>query len=95
MDIIDRIKALVKKEQEVESDWQSYVTLCIAESTPTVVIDGKERNPLYSPKALAENRLELARLRRKFWDDDRSLAIDPARPATLAEIPEAHESPKA
>lgn len=83
MNVIERIKALVKKEQDIESEWQSYVTLSIAESMPSVTIDGVERHPLYSPKALADNRNELARLRRKFWDDDRALSIDPARPASL------------
>ena len=86
MNVIDRIKALVKKEQEAEGDWQSYLSLAIAESIPAVVVDGVERHPLYSPKALAANRDELNRLRRRFWEDDRSLVIDPARPTTLDEL---------
>jgi hypothetical protein len=95
MNVVDRIKALVKQEQIAESDWQSYITLSILQSIPHVVVDGAERHPLLSAEALAANRLELNRLRRKFWDDDRSLAIDPARPKSLSEIPEATEPAKA
>ena len=95
MNVVERIKALVKQEQIAESDWQSYITLSILQSIPNVIIDGVERHPLLSAEALATNRQELARLRRKFWDDDRSLVIDPARPKTLAEIPEVAEPAKA
>jgi hypothetical protein len=77
MNLIDKIKALVKKETQTESDWQSYISLSIIESSDTSL--------LFSAEAKAKNKVELARLRKKFWDDPRSQIIDPARPATLDE----------
>ena len=94
--MLNRItKFLTQKEKEFleeqrleESEWQTYITLAALDATPK-----SNKNLLLSPEAEEENKALLARLRKKFWNDERSPIVDRARPASLEK--ETTETPQA
>ena len=94
--MLDRItRFLNTKEKEFlasmrqeEAEFETYRTLAALDVTPK-----SNKNLLLSPEAEEENKALLARLRKKFWNDERSPIVDRARPASLNEETTAETTP--
>lgn len=65
----NRKKTRAEKEREEQGEFQTYWSLAIAERT--------DSNLLFSDEMKAANKIELARLRKKFADDPRAKLADP------------------
>ena len=73
-------KEFLASMRQEEAEFETYRTLAALDVTPSA-----NKNMLYSPEVAESNKIELARLRNKFWKDERSPIVDRARPASLNE----------